>query len=97
MDNAYTVLEFSDEPICYQVRRSRAVVIKMEPAFGGTVLLSLPLVSQNKIKVQRRLTLSLNFLSRHHPDARVALQQSLILQGDIYKLMKDRLKIKAEV
>jgi len=36
-------------------------------------------------------------LSRHHPDAQVALQQSLILQGDIYKLMKDGLKIKAEV
>ena len=50
-----------------------------EPAFGGTVLLSLSLNSQNKIKVQRRLMLSLNLLSRHHPDARVALQQSPIL------------------
>ena len=46
---------------------------------------------------QGQFTLSLNLLSRHHPDAQVALQQSLILQDDIYKLMKDRLKIKAEV
>ena len=97
MDNAHTVLEFSNEPICYQVRRSRTTVMNKEPAFGGPVLLSLSRVSQNKIKVQRQLTLSLNLLSRHHPDARVALQQSPILQDDIYKLMKDRLKIKAEV
>jgi hypothetical protein len=69
----------------------------METAFGGTVLLSLSLGSQNKVKAQRRLTLSLNLLSRHHPDARVALQQSPILQDDIYKLMKYELKIKAEV
>ncbi len=46
---------------------------------------------------QSQLTLGLNLLSRHHPDAQVALQQSLIIQSDIYKLMKDRLKIKAEV
>ena len=91
------MLEFSDEPVCYQVRRSYETVTKMETAFGGTILMSLSLVSQNKIKVQRRLTLSMNLLSRHHPDARVALQQSLILQDDIYKLMKDELKIKAEV
>ena len=97
MDNANKVLEFSDEPVRYQVRRSRATVMKMEPAFGGTVLLSLSLVSQNKVKAQRRLTLSLNLLSRHHPDARVALQQSPILQDDVSKLMKNRLKIKAEV
>jgi hypothetical protein len=97
MDNAYTVLEFSDEPVRYQVRRSRATVMNKEPAFGGTVLSSLSLGSQNKVKVQRQLTLSPNLLSRHHPDARVALQQSPILQDDIYKLIKDRLKIKAEV
>ena len=36
-------------------------------------------------------------LSRHRRDAQGALQQSLILQDDIYKLTKDRLKIKAEV
>ncbi len=69
----------------------------MEAAFGGTFLLSLSLESQNKIKVQRRLTLSLNLLSRHQPDARVALQQSPILQDDIYKLIKDGMEIKAEV
>ena len=97
MDNAYKMLEFSDTSVRNQVRRSYAAVMKMESAFGGTVLLSLSLGSQNKIKVQRRLMLSLNLLSRHHPDARVALQQSPILQDDIYKVMKDRLKIKAEV
>ena len=97
MDNAHTVLEFSNEPICYQVRRSYAAVIKKEPAFGGTVLLSLSLGSQNKIKAQRQLTLSLNLLSRHHPDAQVALQQSPILQDDIYRLIKNRMKSKAEV
>ena len=68
----------------------------MEAAFGGTVLLSLSLTSQNKGGPEPA-TLVLSLLSRHHPDAQVALQQSLILQGDIYKLMKDRLKIKAEV
>jgi len=69
----------------------------MDAAFGGTFLLSLSLKSQNKIKAQGRLTLSLNLLSRHHPDARVALQQSPILQNDIYKLIKDGMEIKAEV
>jgi hypothetical protein len=69
----------------------------MDAAFGGTFLLSLSLESQNKIKAQRRLMLSLNLLSRHHPDAQVALQQSPILQDDIYKLIKDGMEIKAEV
>jgi hypothetical protein len=46
---------------------------------------------------QSQLQLILSLLSRHHPDAQVALQQSLILQGDIDKLRKDRWKIKAEV
>ena len=97
MDNANKMLEFSDEPVRYQVRQSRAAVIKMEAAFDGTFLLSLSLGCQNKIKAEGRLMLSLNLLSRHHPDARVAFQQSPILQDDIYKLIKDRLKIKAEV
>ncbi len=39
-------------------------------------------------------------LSRHHPDASRwigTLQQSLILHGDIYKLMKDVMKIGAKL
>ena len=71
--------------------------MKMEAAFGGTILLSLSLRGQNKIKAQGQLMLALSLLSRHRTDARVALQQSPILQGDIYKLIKDRLEIKAEV
>jgi hypothetical protein len=97
MDNADTVLEFGDEPVRYQVWRSCSSVRNKEAAFGGTFLLSLSLKSQNKIKAQGQLTLALSHLSRHHPDAQVALQQSPILRGDIYKLMKDSLEIKAEV
>ncbi len=32
MDNANKMLEFSDEPVCYQVRRSYETVTKMETA-----------------------------------------------------------------
>ena len=41
--------------------------------------------------------LSRSLLSRHHPDAQAALQQGLILQGDIWKVMKIKVKIKAEI
>ena len=69
----------------------------MEAAFGGTVFIEFCRLPAKTKVAQSQLTLVLSLLSRHHPDAQVALQQSPTLQGDIYKLMKDRMKIKAEV
>jgi hypothetical protein len=71
---------------------------KYESASGGTVVLSLSLISQNRYTENSDGIIShRSHLSRHRPDAQAALQQSLILQDNIYKLMNDEIKIKAEV
>ena len=97
MDNADTVLELSDEPVRDQVRWPNADVTKMEAACGGTILLSLSLSEpkQNWLKdslnypwaVCLGIILTLRLLS----------SRALSFRMIIYKLMKDRLEIKAEV
>ena len=84
MDNAYKMLEPGDEPVCDQVCGSYADKINKEAAFGGTISLSLSHCGQNMYqkKAPAAFYACRSSMSRHHPGAQVALQQSPILQGD---------------
>ena len=71
----------------------------MESAFGGAVLLSFSLRSQNRNKKSSGPDKHRDgsFLSRHRPDAQVALQQVPILQNDLDKVMKMNYNSKGKV
>jgi hypothetical protein len=61
--------------------------VNKESAFSGTDLLSLSLMSQNRNRKSSGSDKNCgSFLSRHRADARVALQQSPILQSDMDKV-----------
>jgi hypothetical protein len=59
----------------------------MNPPDGGSDLLSLPQRSQNRKSSDNDYGCG-SFLFRHRSDAQVALQQSLILQNDIDKIIE---------
>jgi hypothetical protein len=71
-------------------------VINKEPAFGGTVLLSFSLMSQNS-KSSGNDEIRGSFLFRHCSDAQAALQQSPILQSDMDKVKEMNYNGKREV
>jgi hypothetical protein len=73
-------------------------VTKKGTAFGGTVLMSFTLMGQNRNeKSSGGHKTCGSFLSRHRPDAQVALQQSPILQSDMDRITEAGYNGKREV
>jgi len=68
----------------------------MNPPHGGTIFISLPHMSQNR-KSSDNYNVCGSFLFCHRSDAQVALQQSLILQNDIDKIIEMSYNGKREV
>gem|GEM_PF-2038353 len=91
-------MEGRPEPVCNQVRRQIRAVKMMKPPSAEVVYLSFSLMSQNRNRKSSGSDKNCgSFLSRHRSDARVALQQSPILQNDIDTIMKMDYNSKSEL